>query len=220
MHLWIAVKYSPLSLHRDIDTHINWGRLDGHWWLPKVFDYSYPLHTEALITHACGRGQCIFCARFGPQTRVGGVHYISYSVDRKHGVLRTLDRHEDPPLVEPCNDEHWYYFQTPIIASKVESAFKFLELQVNKPLRLLFMFNFLCLCRRDGSRKGDDFTKVSSWHCTELVCATLLQAWPEYEEHCIQDPCLVSPCILDLQLRELIPKEPVATVRVLPVLAL
>jgi hypothetical protein len=218
MHLWVALKYSPLALRRDINTHVNSWRLDGRWWLPKEFDYEYPLHVEILLTQACA-GQCPLCARLGPLTRVMGVHYATYSVDRKNGgVFRSLNRHVTPPLVTPENNESWRYFRTPITSVNALKSFAFLELQLNKPIRNRFLWNFLCLCRRDGARKGDNFSAVASWHCAELASATLMQVWPEYEEQCTQDPCLVSPCILDLQLRDLIPTGPLVDIRILPVL--
>lgn len=219
MHLWLAIKYSPIALRRDVHTHTNSWRLDGRWWLPKAFDLEYPIHIEIVLTHACG-GQCTFCRNFGPQSRVNGVHIVTYSLDLQNKkVFRTVDRHFASPKVDPANgNEFWSYFCTPIVSASVLKAFDFLQAQVSKPIRKRFLWNFLCLCRQDGAKKGDNFAEASSWHCAELASATLMLFWPEYEQYCLQDPSLVSPCILDLQLRELIPSSPVAQIRILPVM--
>ena len=210
MHLWIAVKHAPLALTRDPITHINHYRLDNRWWLPAAFSHRYACHVEIVLTHPCTftpRASCVVCDALPPKharDQYDTKHYLTYSVDTKVGcVYRSTGRHVVPPSVLPQNDESWCYFRVPVPPKLMPVAFQFLERQIGKPIRRRFSLNFWCLCRRDGVRLDSDFDDATHWYCSELAAATLILSCPEFERSNIRDPCLISPCALENQLRDM-----------------
>jgi len=210
MHLWIAVKHAPLALTRDPITHINLYRLDNRWWLPSLFDLRYACHVEIVLTHPCTftpRHACIVCDSLPPKQardQYDTKHYLTYSVDQKVGsVYRSTGRHVVPPTVLPENDESWCYYKMPVPPQLIAVAFRFLERQLGKPIRPRFTLNFLCLCRRDGVRLDSDFDASPQWYCSELAAATLILCCPDFARENIRDPCLLSPCALESQIREI-----------------
>jgi hypothetical protein len=210
MHIWIAIKFSPLCLIRDPVTHVNKLRLDKHWFLPAWCDWKYAVHVEVVLTHPCTKvgaahARCLVCDKVPAAVaneQHDTKHYLTYSVDAAKGcVHRSTRRHLVPPQVIAANEEHWLYWR--ICHIRAADAFLFLESQLDKPLRPRFSLNFWCLCRRQGVLLDSDYSAATHWYCSELAAATLLSACDAFAQHNIKDPCLISPCMLEGMLREL-----------------
>lgn len=204
MHLWIAVKHAPLSMWRDRRTHLSYLRLD-KWWMPPCFRFRYAQHTEIIVTHPC-TPDCSLCRLIPSDARskYENKHYVTYSVDNyENEVYRGVKRHIIPPVVIPENNESWTYYRIPMEPLQVMKAVQFLEAQVGKPIRKRYNWNFYLLCRRKGVRLYSDYGEADSWYCSELAAATLIQFCDEFREDNLRDPCLISPCILESQIRDL-----------------
>jgi hypothetical protein len=209
MHLWIAIKFSPLCLFRDPATHLNYCRLDNRWFLPAFFDYRYAVHVELIITQPCTRSArtpCPVCNKVpkaAAQQQYDFKHYLTYSVDAAKGcVYRSTKRHVVPPVVMEANEEYWLYWKLPTANAQI--AFHFLESQLGKPIQPRFALNFWLLCRRRGVLRDSDYTQATHWYCSELAAAVLLLSLPAFGSVSIQDPCLISPCMLESILRDLV----------------
>jgi hypothetical protein len=209
MHLWVAIKFTPLFLQRDPNTLLYQYRLDNRWFLPSFFNYKYAYHVEIVLTHPCTktapRSKCMVCdvlPKSAAQDQFDTKHYLTYSVDEKAGcVHRRTKRHIVPPQVIPANDEHWAYWRVP--TTRVDVAFAFLEGQIGKPIRPRFSLNFWLLCRRDGVLLESDFHTATHWYCSELASAALILCSDTFARNNVRDPCLISPCMLESLLREL-----------------
>jgi hypothetical protein len=210
MHMWIAIKSSPLCLLRDPVTHVNKLRLDKQWFLPAFCDLKYAVHVEVVLTHPCTksggpRSKCLACdalpAAIG-KDQFDTKHYLTYSVDAaKSCVYRSTKRHIVAPQVVAANEEHWSYWKVP--NARAPSAFAFLEQQLGKPIRPKFSLNFWLLCRREGVLLDSDYNAATHWYCSELAAATLIMTSDAFASQNVKDPCLISPCVLENMLRDL-----------------
>jgi len=48
-----------------------------------------------------------------------------------------------------------------------------------------------------------DFDASKQWYCSELAAATLILCCPDFARDNLRDPCLISPCALENQIRDL-----------------
>jgi len=216
MQLWVAIKLSPLG-KRDPVTHVNHCRLDQFSWLLPVLGYSFANHAEAVLVHPCegprtrSASGCPVCTALPPaeaRDQYEYKHYVAYSVDQaRNCVFRSVGRHVVAPQVVPENDEYWTYYKIPVSAAEAMLAFRFLEEQMGKRFRAEFMWKFFWpWCRREVEGDADPW-KAEAWHCSELTAATLSVCWPAFDEALDRPFSMVSPCVLQSILVDLLPPE-------------